>query len=47
MLASLIGGVLWLSDPIVTLADSRVDGSVYRFGTALIVAPLLLWLLPR
>ncbi|MGU0161265.1 iron chelate uptake ABC transporter family permease subunit [Escherichia coli] len=33
MLASLIGAlILWLSDQIDPLADSRVDGSFHRFG---------------
>ncbi|MFP1558178.1 iron chelate uptake ABC transporter family permease subunit [Escherichia coli] len=33
MLALLIGAlVLWLSDQIILWLDSRVDGSVHRFG---------------
>jgi iron complex transport system permease protein len=47
MLAPLIGAlILWLSDQLI-LWLTRVDGGLNRFDSALIGAPLLLWLLPR
>jgi iron complex transport system permease protein len=47
LLAPLIGAlILWLSDQLI-LWLTRVDGGLNRFDSALIGAPLLLWLLPR